>query len=56
MVDSIRKDKMNISLPARLQSPQVWDSESEEEYPLIINMQKAMYEALINDLEERKKR
>ena len=55
MVDSQVKDSGNISLPIRLQSPNVedMDSDDEENYPTIINMQTAMYEAVIKDLEQR---
>lgn len=49
------KDKGNVSLPARLQSPDVTSIklEDEDNHATIINVQKAMYEVILNDLERK---
>ncbi|XP_024942091.1 A-kinase anchor protein 9-like isoform X2 [Cephus cinctus] len=58
MVDLYGKDKRNISLPSRLQPLNIEDSEMEDQKDkvVIINMQKAMYDIRIADLETRIKR
>ena len=59
MVDLEGKEKGNISLPKRLQSPDIQDDDyplNEENKVVIMNMQKAMYELKIADLEMRIKR
>lgn len=57
MVDLHGQDKGNISLPARLQSPDIDDYDSGDgNNPMILNMQIAMYEARIKDLQQRVER
>ncbi|OXU30489.1 hypothetical protein TSAR_013559 [Trichomalopsis sarcophagae] len=56
MVDLQEKDKGNISLPARLQSPDVTNIKPKEEddnHPTIVNVQKAMYEVILKDLQRK---
>ena len=56
MVDLEGKDKGNISLPQRLQPPNIEEDDyllGEEHKVTIMNMQKAMYEIKIADLEKR---
>ncbi|XP_058801996.1 uncharacterized protein LOC131670420 [Phymastichus coffea] len=55
MVDLEGADKGNISLPATLQSPDMNNLTDKEynEQPTIINIQRAMYETLISDLEQK---
>lgn len=57
MVDLHGQDKGNISLPACLQSPDIDDYKSQDEdHPMILNMQIALYEARISNLQERVER
>ncbi|XP_001601233.3 DNA ligase 1-like [Nasonia vitripennis] len=55
MVDLQEKHKGNISLPARLQSPDATNikPKNEDDHPTIVNVQKAMYEVILNDLQRK---
>ncbi|KAG7202763.1 hypothetical protein KM043_009932 [Ampulex compressa] len=53
MVDLYGKDKGNISLPLRLQSPDEKNVKNVDDIPTIINTQKAFYEIKIADINNR---
>ncbi|KAJ8672929.1 hypothetical protein QAD02_004195 [Eretmocerus hayati] len=55
MVDLQGKDRGNISLPPALQGPDFEDFKSADidDYPMMMNMQRAVYEHLIADLQQK---
>lgn len=45
----------NVSLPEALQSPDIPEENltQKEAYPMILNMQRTMYQSIISDLQQR---